>query len=103
MVSGKILIQPVISEKSYKAAQDGTYMFVVNSVVSKKQIEQAVEKQFKVSVTSVPTITTRRNTVLVDKKALGPNKPLKSLTRGKKAVSARNNLGRITMRHRGGG
>jgi large subunit ribosomal protein L2 len=51
-----------------------------------------------------PTSSGRRNTILLDKKHLGDNKPLKSLTRGKrKATSARNNQGRITMRHRGGG
>jgi large subunit ribosomal protein L2 len=50
-----------------------------------------------------PTTASKRNTVLVDKRPLGKNKPLKSLTKGKKATSARNNRGRITMRHRGGG
>jgi large subunit ribosomal protein L2 len=50
-----------------------------------------------------PTTKSLRNTVLVDKRHLGKNKPLKTLTRGKKAISARNNMGRRTMRHRGGG
>jgi len=31
------------------------------------------------------------------------NKPLKSLTRGKKRISGRNHKGRMTIRHRGGG
>ena len=44
-----------------------------------------------------------RGTVLVDKKNLWKGKPLKSLTRGKISSGGRNNLGRITSRHRGDG
>jgi len=44
-----------------------------------------------------------RGTVLVDKKGLWKGKPLKSLTMGKHSTGGRNNLGRITSRHRGVG
>jgi large subunit ribosomal protein L2 len=44
-----------------------------------------------------------RGTVLVDKKDLWKGKPLKSLTFGKHSTGGRNNLGRITSRHRGDG
>ena len=44
-----------------------------------------------------------RGTVLVDRKNLWKGKPLKSLTIGKHSTGGRNNLGRITSRHRGGG
>jgi len=44
-----------------------------------------------------------RGTVLVDKKNLWKGKSLKSLTVGKKSSGGRNNLGRITSRHRGAG
>jgi large subunit ribosomal protein L2 len=44
-----------------------------------------------------------RGTVLVDKKNLWKGKPVKSLTRGKISSGGRNNLGRITSRHRGDG
>ena len=44
-----------------------------------------------------------RGTVLVDKKNLWKGKPLKTLTTGKSSTGGRNNLGRITSRHRGAG
>ena len=44
-----------------------------------------------------------RGTVLVDRKNLWKGKPIKSLTRGKVSTGGRNNLGRITSRHRGDG
>ena len=44
-----------------------------------------------------------RGTVLVDKKNLWKGKPLKSLTIGKHSTGGRNNLGRITSRHKGAG
>ena len=44
-----------------------------------------------------------RGTVLVDKKGLWKGKPLKSLTSGIHATGGRNNLGRITSRHKGAG
>ncbi len=42
-----------------------------------------------------------RGTVLVDKKNLWKGKPLKSLTVGSHSTGGRNNLGRITSRHKG--
>ena len=44
-----------------------------------------------------------RGTVLVDKKNLWKGKPIKSLTVGSHSTGGRNNLGRITSRHRGAG
>jgi len=44
-----------------------------------------------------------RGTVLVDKKDLWKGKPIKSLTFGKTSTGGRNNLGRITSRHKGAG
>ena len=44
-----------------------------------------------------------RGTVLVDKTGLWKGKPLKSLTSGKSSTGGRNNLGRITSRHKGAG
>jgi large subunit ribosomal protein L2 len=44
-----------------------------------------------------------RHKVLIQSAALHKGKPHKSLTRGKKSKAGRNNLGRITTRHRGGG
>ncbi len=44
-----------------------------------------------------------RGTVLVDRKNLWKGKPLKSLTVGSHSTGGRNNLGRITSRHKGAG
>ena len=44
-----------------------------------------------------------RGTVLVDRKKLWKGKSLKSLTIGKRSTGGRNNLGRITSRHKGAG
>ncbi len=44
-----------------------------------------------------------RGTVLVDRKNLWKGKSLKSLTYGKHSTGGRNNLGRITSRHKGAG
>ena len=44
-----------------------------------------------------------RGTVLVDRKNIWKGKPLKSLTIGSYSTGGRNNLGRITSRHKGAG
>ena len=44
-----------------------------------------------------------RQLVLVDRAGLWKGKPVKALTQGKIGTGARNNLGRITVRFRGGG
>ena len=44
-----------------------------------------------------------RGTVLVDREKLWKGKPLKSLTVGNHSTGGRNNLGRITSRHKGAG
>ncbi len=50
-----------------------------------------------------PVTPSLRGTVLVDKSALFKGPPLKSLTEGLRQSGGRNNRGRITSRHRGGG
>ena len=50
-----------------------------------------------------PTTPGQRGLVLVDKSGLWRGKPEKSLTVGLKKKGGRNNLGRITVRHQGGG
>lgn len=50
-----------------------------------------------------PTTPGRRNMSVVDYTELTTNKPEKSLLRTKKKITGRNNQGRITVRHRGGG
>ncbi len=50
-----------------------------------------------------PTTPSQRTLVLVDKSELWKGKPVKGLTEGLNSKGGRNNLGRITMRRRGGG
>src|SRR3989344_2586505 len=50
-----------------------------------------------------PTSEGRRGMTGVDFSILTKSSPEKSLTKGKKNTSARNNMGRITTRHQGGG
>jgi large subunit ribosomal protein L23 len=51
-----VLLRPVISEKSYRLADDGKYTFVVAPGANRTQIRQAVEAVFGVHVTSVNTL-----------------------------------------------
>jgi large subunit ribosomal protein L23 len=51
-----ILLRPVISEKSYRLADDGKYTFVVAPDANRTQIRQAVESVFGVKVTGVNTL-----------------------------------------------
>lgn len=50
-----------------------------------------------------PTTPSLRQLVLVDRSDLYKGKPVKSLTVGKMEAGGRNNMGRITVRFRGGG
>jgi large subunit ribosomal protein L2 len=50
-----------------------------------------------------PTTPARRNMTSQDLSEVTTNKPLKSLIKSKKQNAGRNNTGRITVRHRGGG
>lgn len=50
-----------------------------------------------------PTTPSQRGLVRVDKSELWKGKPLKALTKGLTKSGGRNNLGRMTARHRGGG
>jgi large subunit ribosomal protein L23 len=51
-----VLLKPVISEKSYRLADDGKYTFLVAPEANKTQIRQAVEQVFRVKVTGVNTV-----------------------------------------------
>jgi len=50
-----------------------------------------------------PTTPGQRQLVMVDRSALYKGKPVKNLTEGKHSTGGRNNLGRMTVRFRGGG
>src|SRR5215470_8621838 len=50
-----------------------------------------------------PTTPGQRQLIMVDRSSLYKGKPVKALTEGKLSTGGRNNLGRITVRFRGGG
>ena len=51
-----VIIEPVVSEKSYDLIEGNVYTFVVHRDANKTQIRQAVEEVFGVRVVSVNTL-----------------------------------------------
>ena len=54
-----VLIEPVVSEKSYALMEAGVYTFVVNPHANRIEIRQAVEEIFGVRVAKVNTLNRR--------------------------------------------
>ncbi|MHB8437797.1 MAG: 50S ribosomal protein L23 [Acidimicrobiales bacterium] len=52
----QVLLRPVVSEKSYRLMEDGTYIFVVAPEASRIEIRHAVEQVFGVRVDKVNTL-----------------------------------------------
>jgi len=59
MLARQVIIEPVVSEKSYALMADGKYTFRVDDRAHKTQVAKAVEEIFDVSVTAVRTIQVR--------------------------------------------
>lgn len=60
----KIVVRPMITEKSSAAWQDRQeYVFEVHPDASKGQIREALQRHFGVTVTSVRTMQMRRNAI----------------------------------------
>jgi large subunit ribosomal protein L23 len=55
----QVIIEPVVSEKSYALMADGKYTFRVNDRAHKTQIAHAVEEIFEVRVAGVRTAKVR--------------------------------------------
>ena len=55
----EIIKAPVITEKSSILAQEGKYVFKVDSKANKTEIKDAIEKIFKVKVESISTINAK--------------------------------------------
>lgn len=51
-----VIIEPVVSEKSYALLDAGRYTFVVHPTANKTEIKQAVESIFNVKVANVNTL-----------------------------------------------
>ncbi len=59
MESYRILVRPLVTEKSTAGPQDGKYTFVVDKRASKEQIKRAVQERFNVKVVDVNTANFR--------------------------------------------
>jgi large subunit ribosomal protein L23 len=55
----RVLVRPLVTEKSNLGPQGGKYTFIVDRRASKEDIKQAVEMRFKVNVTDVNTANFR--------------------------------------------
>lgn len=51
-----VIIEPVVSEKSYSLLDDGRYTFIVHPTANKTEIKQAVEAIWGVRVRKVNTL-----------------------------------------------
>jgi len=51
-----VILQPVVSEKSYALLDEGVYTFIVHPDANKTEIRQAVEAIFHVRVQQVNTL-----------------------------------------------
>jgi large subunit ribosomal protein L23 len=54
--AGKVLLHPVVSEKSYALMENGVYIFVVAPQATKVDVRRAVEESFGVRVSHVNTL-----------------------------------------------
>jgi large subunit ribosomal protein L23 len=52
----QILLEPVVTEKSYELIEDGKYSFRVHPEAHKTQVRQAVEELFSVHVEGVNVV-----------------------------------------------
>jgi large subunit ribosomal protein L23 len=59
MLARQVIIEPVVSEKSYALMADGKYTFRVDHRAHKTQVAKAVEEIFGVSVVAVRTLQMR--------------------------------------------
>lgn len=55
----KIIIEPVITEKSMNNARDGKYTFLVAKTAKKKTIKKVAEKMFNVHVVRISTFVVK--------------------------------------------
>ena len=72
-----ILKRPLITEKTYKLAQDKVFTFEVSDHATKGQIREAVEETFGVNVLSVQTVTIGGKVKKTGKRRLAVKRPTK--------------------------
>lgn len=81
MESSKVIVKPVLTEKSLTEAAGGEYTFEVATGVNKKEIARAVKDLFKVDVVSVTTrITKGKSRRVLKNRKRAPITPFKKAT-----------------------
>lgn len=56
-IKANVLIRPIVTEKSAILSADGRYTFEISDYATKQEVQQIVEKRFKVHVTRVNVVT----------------------------------------------
>lgn len=78
METARVILKPLLTEKSLVDAAKGDYSFVVDKKATKGEIRKAVKEKFSVDVVSVRTRTIKGRTRRVfqrrEKTVLGPRK-----------------------------
>ena len=69
MEANKIIVKPLLTEKSYAGIQDKIYTFVVAKDAGKIEIKKAVEELFGVKVAKVNTIIVKGHKKVQNTKA----------------------------------
>jgi large subunit ribosomal protein L23 len=62
MNPSKVLVRPLVTEKSTLLNEKGKYVFVIAAGVTKQDVARAVAKTFNVTVTAVNTMSVRGKT-----------------------------------------
>lgn len=83
----KIIIEPIITEKSVILAENGKYTFKVDKKATKNEIKKAIKKLFNVDVIDVNIIKTKPKKVMrhrVEGVKSGYKKAIVTLKKGQK-------------------
>ena len=83
----EVLRKPLVTEKNTSLQAQGKYAFEINRDATKNQVKQAVEKAFKVTVTSVNVMSVRGTERWVGRKKVSGSswkKAIVTLKRGDK-------------------
>lgn len=81
MNTQSVILQPIVSEKSYTKSENAEYTFRVKDSANKKLVKQEVEGRFKVKVERVNMLNRR------DRRTLDPRRRVSGVRRGyKKAI-----------------
>lgn len=75
MQINNVLIKPILTEKATNLVANNCYTFLVNSKVNKFQIQEALEKIYKVKVDFVKVIVRRGKAKRVGRKMISKRLP----------------------------